>query len=143
MGEAVGEAAGGMEPNMARGSIIGGTALVEPEVLGLPYPHTVRVCKPTKYLEWRTDELRAARGFARRRGSREGARGGAAPRARTRGGERATTRARNTHGFFTCASISAAVAEPSRMSSHISGESSPSRSTLGGGGWLSICARVG
>lgn len=49
-----------VSPRMARGSIIGGTALVEPDVLGLPYPHTVTLTRKTKYLEWRTSELREA-----------------------------------------------------------------------------------
>ena len=52
--------ADGVLPNMARGSIIGGTALVEPELVGLPYPHTVTLSRKTKYLEWATEELQAA-----------------------------------------------------------------------------------
>ncbi|KAL1502938.1 hypothetical protein AB1Y20_011009 [Prymnesium parvum] len=46
--------------NLRRGSIIGGTALIEPELMGKPYPNTVEVTQRTKYLVWKTAELRAA-----------------------------------------------------------------------------------
>ena len=40
----------GVAPNMMRGCIIGGTPLVEPEILGEPYPHKVTLTKKAKYL---------------------------------------------------------------------------------------------
>jgi hypothetical protein len=39
---APGQTTAGCAPEQARGCIIGGTALVEPELIGQPYPHTVR-----------------------------------------------------------------------------------------------------
>jgi len=48
------------DPDLTRGSIIGGTALIEPKLLGKPYPNTVEVSTRTKYLEWKTAELRTA-----------------------------------------------------------------------------------
>jgi len=41
-----------------RGSIIGGSALVDITVLGLPYPNTVVATRPCEYVEWRIEELR-------------------------------------------------------------------------------------
>lgn len=52
--------ASAMDPNLKRGSIIGGTALMEPNLLGEPYPNTVEVTQRAKYLEWKTAELRTA-----------------------------------------------------------------------------------
>ena len=46
--------------HMTRGCIIGGTALVDQGVGGKPYPNTVTVTRPSKFLEWRTEELREA-----------------------------------------------------------------------------------
>ena len=43
-----------------RGCIIGGTALVEPDVLSKPYPNQVLVTHRTKYVSWKVTELRAA-----------------------------------------------------------------------------------
>ena len=47
-------------PQVARGCIIGGTALVDASIAGRPYPNTVSLTQRTKYLEWSIDELRAA-----------------------------------------------------------------------------------
>lgn len=41
-----------------RGSIIGGTALVDTNVIQEPYPNTVIASTQTEYLEWKTTELR-------------------------------------------------------------------------------------
>jgi len=41
-----------------RGSIIGGSALVDITVLGLPYPNTVVATRQCEYVEWRIEELR-------------------------------------------------------------------------------------
>ena len=46
--------------DMMRGCIIGGTALVDAHVKGRPYPNRVVLTSRTKYLAWRTDELRQA-----------------------------------------------------------------------------------
>ena len=43
-----------------RGCIIGGSALVDPSVLGAKYPSDVVLTKPSQYIEWRTAELKAA-----------------------------------------------------------------------------------
>ena len=41
---------------MTRGCIIGGSALVDPDLAtpNRPYPNTVTVTRRTKYLEWKT-----------------------------------------------------------------------------------------
>jgi CRP-like cAMP-binding protein len=44
--------------HVARGCIIGGTALVDGTLAGRPYPNTVTLNQRTKYLEWNTEELR-------------------------------------------------------------------------------------
>lgn len=46
--------------HLTRGCIIGGSALVEPELTGRPYPNTVAFTRRAKYLEWQTESLRAA-----------------------------------------------------------------------------------
>lgn len=46
--------------HLARGCIIGGTALIEPNLMGKPYPNSVEVSTRLKYLEWKTDELKEA-----------------------------------------------------------------------------------
>ena len=46
--------------HLTRGCIIGGSALVEPELTGRPYPNTVILTRKAKYLEWQTESLRAA-----------------------------------------------------------------------------------
>ena len=43
-----------------RGCIIGGTALVEPDVLQKPYPNQVVVHDTMRYVSWSTEELREA-----------------------------------------------------------------------------------
>jgi len=48
------------DPSLLRGSIIGGSALTQPELLEKPYPNAVETTRRTKYLEWKTSELRAA-----------------------------------------------------------------------------------
>jgi len=44
--------------HVARGCIIGGTALVDSTLSGRPYPNTVTLTQRAKYLEWNTEELR-------------------------------------------------------------------------------------
>ena len=46
--------------NLTRGCIIGGSALVDPHLSGVAYPNTVTTTRHTRFLEWKTDELRAA-----------------------------------------------------------------------------------
>ena len=46
--------------HVARGCIIGGTALVDGTLAGRPYPNTVTLTQRTKYLEWSVEELRQA-----------------------------------------------------------------------------------
>lgn len=41
-----------------RGCIVGGTALVDPSVSGLPYPNTVKAARRTRLVEWDIKELR-------------------------------------------------------------------------------------
>ena len=50
-----GEVAPVSEPSdLTRGCIIGGTALIEPDLCGRPYPNAVEVSGRLKYLEWQT-----------------------------------------------------------------------------------------
>ena len=57
-GKCAGSAEDGQLPKDAsghtRGCIIGGTALIEPDLLGQPYPNAVEVSSRLKYLEWKT-----------------------------------------------------------------------------------------